>query len=38
MDVITHYDLLIYENNDPFRDPPALQEYMNQWDGDRKGD
>ncbi len=34
MDVITHYDLLIDENNDPFRDPPVLQEYMEQWDGD----
>ena len=34
MDVITHYDLLISENNDPFRDPPVLQEYMEQWDGD----
>ena len=34
MDVITHYDLLIEENNDPFRDPPALVEYMNRWDGD----
>ena len=34
MDVITHYDLLIDENNDPFRDPPLLQEYMEQWDGD----
>ena len=33
MDVTTHYDLLIEENNDPFRDPPALQEYMNGWDG-----
>lgn len=33
MDVITHYDMLIDENNDPFRDPPALQDYMNQWDG-----
>lgn len=33
MDVRTHYDLLIDENNDPFRDPPALQEYMNRWDG-----
>ncbi len=33
MDVKTHYDLLIGENNDPFRDPPALQEYMNSWDG-----
>ena len=35
MDVITHYDLLIDENNDPFRDPPILQEYMSQWDGER---
>ena len=35
MDVITHYDLLIDENNDPFRDPPILQEYMSQWDGGR---
>lgn len=33
MDVITHYDLLIDEDNDPFRDPPLLQEYMCQWDG-----
>ena len=35
MDIITHYDLLIDENNDPFRDPPILQEYMSQWDGER---
>jgi 2-polyprenyl-3-methyl-5-hydroxy-6-metoxy-1,4-benzoquinol methylase len=34
MDVITHYDLLIQENNDPFRDPPELRAYMDQWDGD----
>lgn len=34
MNVITHYDLLIDENNDPFRDPPVLQEYMCQWDGE----
>lgn len=34
MDVITHYDLLIDENNDPFHDPPTMQEYMNQWDGE----
>ncbi len=33
MDVITHYNLLIDENNDPFRDPPALQAYMDKWDG-----
>lgn len=35
MDVITHYDLLIDEDNDPFRDPPMLQKYMSQWDGER---
>ncbi len=34
MDVINHYDLLINENNDPFRDPPVFQEYMNRWDGE----
>ena len=33
MDIITHYDLLIDENNDPFWDPPALQAYMDKWDG-----
>ena len=33
MDVITHYDLLIDEGNDPFRDPPELREYMDRWDG-----
>lgn len=33
MDVITHYDLMIEEDNDPFRDPPALQAYMDRWDG-----
>lgn len=33
MDVITHYDLLIDESNDPFRDTLLMQEYMNQWDG-----
>lgn len=35
MDVINHYDSLIDEDNDPFRDPPMLQEYMSQWDGER---
>ena len=35
MDVINHYDLLIDEDNDPFRDPPMLQEYMSRWDGER---
>ena len=33
MDVVTHYDLLIDEDNDPYRDPPALQAYMDNWDG-----
>lgn len=33
MNVVKHYDLLIDEENDPFRDPPELQEYMDQWDG-----
>ena len=33
MDVLTHYDLLIAEDNDPFRDPPPLQAYMAGWDG-----
>lgn len=33
MNVINHYDLLIDEGNDPFHDPPELQEYMDQWDG-----
>ena len=33
MDIKTHYDLLIEENNDPFRDPPVLQKYMETWDG-----
>ena len=33
MDAKTHYDLLIEENNDPFRDPPALRKHMESWDG-----
>lgn len=33
MNVVKHYDLLIDEDNDPFRDPPELQECMDQWDG-----
>ncbi len=33
MDIKTHYDLLIEENNDPFRDPPALRKHMESWDG-----
>ena len=34
MDVASHYDRLIEEGNDPFFDPPVLQEYMNKWDGE----
>ncbi len=33
MDIRSHYDLLIEENNDPFRDPPTLRKYMESWDG-----
>ena len=33
MNIKTHYDLLIEENNDPFRDPPALRQHMESWDG-----
>ena len=33
MDVITHYNMLIDENNDSFRDAPPVREYMNKWDG-----
>lgn len=31
--LIGHYDLLVAEGNDPVHDPPELQEYMDQWDG-----
>lgn len=30
---ITHYDLLIDENNDPVHDPEPLRAYMDKWDG-----
>lgn len=33
MDIVKHYDMLIEEGNDPVRDPPALREYMDRWDG-----
>lgn len=33
MNVIKHYDNLIDENNDSFRDPKPLREYMDKWDG-----
>ena len=32
-EVARHYDLLIEEGDDPVRDPPALQAYMERWDG-----
>lgn len=32
-DVISHYDLLIDENNDPVYDAEPLKSYMNKWDG-----
>ena len=32
--LIRHYNRLVDEGNDPFRDPPALREYMNCWDGE----
>lgn len=31
--IIYHYDSMIMENNDPFRDPPILRAYMDKWDG-----
>lgn len=33
MDVVKHYDILIEEENDPYRDPLPLREYMDKWDG-----
>lgn len=32
--VISHYDKLIENENDPFHDPEPLKEYMDKWDGD----
>ncbi|MBQ2775455.1 MAG: class I SAM-dependent methyltransferase [Clostridia bacterium] len=32
-DVVTHYDALIDEGNDPVYDPEPLKEYMDKWDG-----
>ncbi|MBQ8848959.1 MAG: class I SAM-dependent methyltransferase [Clostridia bacterium] len=32
-DLIEYYDMLIEENNDPFRDPQPLRDYMDKWDG-----
>lgn len=33
MNTVTHYDLLIDENNDPVHDPEPLRAYMDKWDG-----
>ena len=33
--VARHYDTLLAGGDDPVLDPPALQEYMNLWDGPR---
>lgn len=33
MNTVEHYDNLIYENNDPVRDPDILKEHMDKWDG-----
>lgn len=33
MDAAKHYDMLIEEENDPYRDPLPLREYMEKWDG-----
>ena len=32
-DVVSHYDSLIAEGNDPVCDPEPLKEYMDKWDG-----
>lgn len=33
-DALRHYEALIEEGNDPVCDPPELQAYMDQWDGE----
>lgn len=33
-DLISHYNHLIYEGQDPVKDPPELQAYMDKWDGE----
>lgn len=33
-DLISHYNHLIYEDQDPVKDPPELQAYMDKWDGE----
>ena len=32
-EIISHYDLLIDEGNDPVYDDEEMREYMNKWDG-----
>lgn len=32
MNTVTHYDLLIDENNDPVHDPEPLRAYMDKWE------
>lgn len=32
MNTVTHYDLLIAENNDPVHDPEPLRAYMDKWE------
>lgn len=32
--VAAYYDTILEEGNDPVLDPPILQAYMKQWDGD----
>ena len=32
-DLISHYNHLIDEGQDPVKDPPELQAYMDKWDG-----
>ena len=32
-DLISHYDILVEQNNDPVYDPEPLKLYMDKWDG-----
>jgi ubiquinone/menaquinone biosynthesis C-methylase UbiE len=34
-DIISHYDSLIDEGNDPVHDPEPLRVYMDKWDGEQ---
>lgn len=31
--IVSHYDLLVDEDNDPVHDPELLSKYMDKWDG-----